>query len=375
MALVAGTLGQGGAEKQLVYMVRALLDRGVQVRVYSLTRGEYHEAALKGMGTPVHWVGRPANPASRLVGLMIALREFRPHILQSAHFYTNLYAGLAAPLAGAISLGAIRSDLTRELASHPRLGRLLLARVDGFVANSEQALRNARESGIGTERMHVLPNVIDLEAFDRQLDLATEGTPRSDPAEPVAVAVGRLVRVKRLDRFIEALALAQQQVPALSGIIVGDGPERDRLQAHSRERGLFGERLTFLGRRDDIPTLLSQAHMLVLTSDNEGFPNVLLEAMAASLPVLATPAGDCGLVVVDGVTGFVLAFDDTAGLAQRMVDLARCDSLRRALGSAARLRVEQHYGADGLAERLLAIYRHVATRSGSRRVVEALAAT
>jgi len=97
VAFVAGTLGVGGAEKQMVYMARALCQSGAEVRVLSLTRGDYYERALREIGLEPVWIGQSSHPLGRLAAVIRALREFRPHILQAAHFFTNLYVGLAAP--------------------------------------------------------------------------------------------------------------------------------------------------------------------------------------------------------------------------------------------------------------------------------------
>src|SRR5258706_15129835 len=134
--------------------------------------------------------------------------------------------------------------------------------------------------------------------------------------------------------------MARQEVLDLKGILIGDGPERPRLEALANKLGLLPDGLLFLGRRNDVPALLAQASMLVLSSDHEGFPNVLLEAMAARLPVITTPAGDAGLVVQEGITGYVLPFDDIDAMAERMVRLAKSPDLRHTLGEAGRRRVE-----------------------------------
>ena len=130
--------------------------------------------------------------------------------------------------------------------------------------------------------------------------------------------------------------------------------------------------LIFLGRRDDIPAILRQVQMFALTSDHEGFANVLLEAMAARLPVIATPAGDSGRLVQDGVTGYVLPHDDIAGMAERMRVLAQSEGLRIQMGQEGRRLVEHHYATDGLAAKLLAIYQLMAERCHSNRLRDAL---
>ena len=372
VAFVAGTLGQGGAEKQLAYMVRALVHEGVAVRVYSLTQGEHYEPTLKAFGAEVVFVGRHANPLARLASLAVQLRRFRPHVLQSVHFYTNLYVGALASLVGTLGVGAIRSDLSRELKAYPFVGKALLKRVGFVVANSQQAERRARCLGVDATRVFCLPNVIDLAEFDRARQFSTNPNDLVFPTRVVVGVVGRLIPAKRIDRFIEALALARQEAPELLGLVVGDGPEAGSLRALARHRGLLDEHLLFLGERDDVPAILGRAQMLALTSDHEGFANVLLEAMAARLPVLSTPAGDSGLVVVDGKTGYVIEFGDLARFADRMVHLARSPELREQMGHEGRTRVKQEYGPDGLARRLFEIYRHAANQQGSRRLSETL---
>jgi len=369
VAFVAGTLGQGGAEKQLVYMVRALLQAGVDVRVYALTRGELHEPALKALGVEPTWVGSHGHPLARLTSLALALRHFRPHVLQSAHFFTNLYVGLLFPVFRAVGIGAIRNDMPHEMEANPFWGKWLLTKVDAQVANSHEAVRSAIQFGVRQERVHCLPNIIDLSEFD----FHSQHTSTLLPSRTVVATVGRLVHAKRFDRFIEALAIAREQAPELLGCIVGDGPERERLQALAQEKGLSNEHLLFLGRRHDVPALLRQAQMLALTSDHEGFPNVLLEAMAARLPVVTTPAGDSARVVRDGVTGYVLPFDDVRGFANRLVELAQSSALRSTLGNEGRALVEREYSGERLAASLLSIYLRTATQSGSHRLTRVLA--
>jgi glycosyltransferase involved in cell wall biosynthesis len=360
VALVAGTLGRGGAEQQLVYMARTLRDAGVDVQVYCSTRGDHHESTLKTMGLSPVWFGRSANPPMRLLNLVRQLRGFRPHVIQSVHFYTNPYAALASGWLRAEAIGGIRNDLLHELQSNRPLGPWILKSIPSVIANSHTAKSNACTLGYKTDSFYVLPNAIDLDEFDA--GSAAESAPTCPAPRPLAVAVGRLVSVKRFDRFLEALTLAQVRGNAPAGMVVGGGPEEQHLRALAGQLGLAEGDLQFLGARGDVPALLRRADMLVLTSDHEGFPNVLLEAMAARLPVITTRAGDAAHVVCDGVTGFVVDFDGVESLAQCMTRLAKDLELRRSQGEEGRRRVEQCYGIDRLARNLLAIYAEIAER-------------
>ena len=366
VALLAGSLTQGGAEKQLVYMSRALRNIGAAVRVYSLTSGEFYEAVLRDLSLAPVYIGGVRNPLLRAFVLANALREFRPQIVQAAHFFVNLHVTLAARLLGAHPVGAVRNDAIFDVRENGRWGKWLLKAPPALIANSTTAAHNAVQLGAARERVHVLPNVIDLDEFDQRSAQPVPLPRRSD--EIVAVAACRLVAAKRLDRFIDAVAAVRREGCALRGVIVGEGPERPVLERHARESGQLGDGVTFLGRRDDIPALLRSADLLVVSSDHEGFPNVILEAMAGRLPVVATAAGDARAVVEEGETGFVVAVDDLAGMVAKLRLLARTPSLRRRLGEAGRRRVERLYSERQLGGRLLDIYRAMAADHGSARL-------
>ena len=370
VALVAGTLGQGGAEKQFVYMATALAAEGADVRTYTMTRGEYHGRTLDAAGMAPTWVGRSTLPPVRAAALTAALARFRPHVIQAGHFFTNLYVTIAARLTGAAAVGAIRSDVHYELATHGRLGPWSLRAPPDIITNSWTARNAAEKMGRDPGTVHVVPNAIDLPAFDQA---ALPPSRASAAAGPVALAVGSLLRVKRFDRFLEALALARGRNASLRGAVVGDGPERPALEQLAGSLGLLPDGVSFLGVRDDVPALLTGADFLVLTSDHEGFPNVALEAMAARRPVIATPCGDVGRLVREDASGFIVPFDDVELLAQRMTDLARSADLRCRLGASGREIVEQRYGRAALAGQLLATYQTIGARRRSPGLLAVLA--
>jgi glycosyltransferase involved in cell wall biosynthesis len=355
VALIAGTLVQDGAEKQLVYMARALHAKGVDVRVHSLTRGEHYERDLIALGLPPCWVGERCGRARRLLAVAAAMRQFRPHIVQATHFFTNLYAIFGARACGALAIGCCRNDVLSEVADCGRWGKWSLHWSPVLLVNSRAAKQNAAQLGYPTDRVHVLDNAIDLAAFAAA---QAEDVP-SFGGRPVAIAIGRLVPQKRFDVFLQALARARESVPTLKGLIVGEGPDRSDLEKMAGSLSLLPDHVEFLGRRKDVPALLCAADVLVLTSAYEGFPNVILEAMAAARPVITTLAGDSSSIVQYGTTGWLVPFNDPLSLAERLVRLLREPGLGKRYGEAGRRRVEKNYGFAGLAERLLAIYERM----------------
>jgi glycosyltransferase involved in cell wall biosynthesis len=170
------------------------------------------------------------------------------------------------------------------------------------------------------------------------------------------LGVGSLFPVKRWDRLtLAALALKQRGLD-FHIRVVGDGPLHASLKQQAHTVGL-GDRLEFIGHADDIPGLLAEATFLVHTSDKEGCPNVVMEAMACGRPVVATDAGDVPHLVEDGKTGFVVRRGDDATLVERMATLIIDHDLCRRLGKAGRAKAEREFGLDRLVSETLAAYR------------------
>jgi glycosyltransferase involved in cell wall biosynthesis len=236
------------------------------------------------------------------------------------------------------------------------------------LTNARKTLSEVQRSRLGRNlHLYCVPNTIDVPGDDQLGSVEKK-------QNVTAVLVGRLIPVKRVDCFLSALAEARRLCPNLEGIVIGDGPTRGRAEKLAAELMLEASALRFLGQRDDVWRPLRQSEMLVLCSDDEGFPNVLLEAMAAGLPVVSTPAGDAEVVVEDGVTGYVVPFENVKEMAERMVRLAVNADLRRQMGATARLRVRQLYSHERLAGRLLAVYRDLALQQNNQKLVSLLSA-
>src|SRR5262249_8281415 len=133
------------------------------------------------------------------------------------------------------------------------------------------------------------------------------------------VCVGRLIPLKRVDMFLRALAAARSVEPTLRGTIVGHGPEETRLQQLATKLRRFPDALRFLGFGEDVIDILQQSSIFVFCSESEGTPNVIIEAMAASVPVITTPAGDAPDLVQQARAGYVVPFGNTDAMAEAMV--------------------------------------------------------
>jgi glycosyltransferase involved in cell wall biosynthesis len=351
VAIVTASLGVAGAEKQAFYIARALAEAGIAVRVYNLGRGGEYADALHSLGVQSRCFGWLPTVPLRLLLLIFAMRSFRPNVIQSVHAYTNIYSALAARIFGAISVGGLRSDVASYLMDSGRFARPLLRWPDAIAANSNSACSDLKRSGlVNPRRVHLLPNAIDLDAYSTQ---------RSSN-DCTAIYVGRLMPAKRVDVFLRALAKARRVQPAIKGIVAGYGTETAALERLAVELALSPDSVTFLGFREDISSLMEQASMFVFCSESEGTPNVILEAMAAALPIVTTPAGDAAEMVESAGAGVVVPFGDVDATAAAILRLAHSPELRRRLGNSGRTFVAQTRATSELAPQLIEIYREVA---------------
>jgi glycosyltransferase involved in cell wall biosynthesis len=385
VCFVAGTLGQGGAERQLFYMLQALKEAGAHVKVISLSQGEFWETPIRKLGIDVSYVGSSQSRLKRLIQIIHEVRSFNTHIVQAQHFYVNLYATVAARLSGCHEIGAIRNNLTSEVADvNGWLGRASFGWPRMLACNSKAALGNLVKRGVPKSRLFFLPNVIDSSHFspanairsgdawpvgthptsadpiaacpNSQWVGAQMSTPPSPQADsPVILGIGRLVPQKRFDLFLHALALVNLEFP-VKGIIAGDGPLRAELEAQVKRLGLAPGTVKFLGRTADALKIYRQGSLLLLTSDHEGTPNVILEAMACRIPVVATRVGDVPELLGEGTHGRLVAPGNLNGLVSAIVDLLSDHHACARYANDAYAYVQSQYSQATLKERLTNLY-------------------
>jgi glycosyltransferase involved in cell wall biosynthesis len=169
------------------------------------------------------------------------------------------------------------------------------------------------------------------------------------------LAVGRLEEQKGFDVAVEAMALVAAQVPGAHLAIAGEGSRRPELTAAIERLGL-SDAVQLLGRREDVSELMREADVFVHTARWEGFGLVLLEAMRAALPIVATRVGAIPEVVDDGVTGTLVPPDDPRALAAALVELAQRPSLRQERGRAGFARLRSQFSPDAMARDVAAVY-------------------
>ena len=357
VCFVVGTLGRGGAERQLLFMLRALGQEGVETRVLCLTTGEAYEREIRNLGIEPEWVGSTQNRLLRLRRIINCIRNRPSDIVQSSHFYTNIYAALAGKVTGAASIGAIRSDLKSELAADPVFGRWQVKLPDHLIANSELSVNRAVRFGVQRQKIDCVRNVVNVCPVN---GLAAGHT---NNRFLNVLFVGRLTEEKRPEWFIELASRLTSRSDNVKAHfqIVGDGPLRPELESIVRERGLSNT-VHFLGERQDMSETYANADLLVLTSRYEGTPNVLLEAMANGVPIVATKVGGVPEVLTDEC-GILVDPHSLPSIVEAVVRLATEPRMREAMGSAGRAQVERNHSQTTLGPRLTGIYQRLLQRT------------
>ncbi len=204
------------------------------------------------------------------------------------------------------------------------------------------------QEGIPSEKIEIVPNGVDLERFRGAGD---PGSLRKELGIPASARVVGIVAMLRPEKnhplFLRSAAEVKRKVPEAFFLVVGEGPERRRLESLAAELGLR-DSVLFLGVRQDIPALLALLSVAVLSSHPvvETLSNAVLEYMAAGLPVVATRVGSVPEQVADGETGFLVEPDDAPAMAARIIELLRDDSLRERMGKAGWARVKERYTID-----------------------------
>ena len=230
--------------------------------------------------------------------------------------------------------------------------KLLAARTTALVAVGSQVRDELVSAGIGRVGQYSViapgvaaPRALSMAEARRELDLA--GSAR------VVLFVGRLTRIKRVDRLLDAFKEVVNQLPDALLVIVGDGDLGDTLKAQAAP---MGDRVRFEGWKSDLASYYSAANVAVLSSDNEGLPVTLIEASMAGVPCVTTDVGSAGEVVLDGVSGFVVNREAQA-IVEALVKLLGDETTRLRMGIDARKIAEERFGEARLADDYQRLYR------------------
>lgn len=352
----------GGMENHIRLLAEAQAAAGHDVTVLVTALGLHGDEEDVG-GVRVRRAGRMANVSSAPVSaaLFAALREEDPNL---THLHSPYPVGEAAWLAfGAHPVVVTyQSDIVRQRV----LGKLwtpwlrrLLARADRILASNPAYVESSPFLRANRDRVTVVPLGIEPVRFECRDRSAARRRFAPDDGPRIAF-VGRLRYYKGLHVLVDAM----RRLPEARLLLVGTGPEGLALRRQAEEVGV-SERIDWLGdvTDEDLPVVLAAADVFVLpsTARSEAFGIVLLEAMAAGLPLISTELGTgTSWINQDGQTGRVVAPGDPAALAGAINELLVDPALRARMGAAANQRVHDEFTADRMVERVMTVYEEVA---------------
>jgi glycosyltransferase involved in cell wall biosynthesis len=236
---------------------------------------------------------------------------------------------------------------------------MVLRNYAAVVAVSDEVKQRLLKAGVRKEKIHLVPNGIDLRPFDSATPSLRDDSIENSP--PIVGLIGRLSSEKGVDIFLHAAAHVLAELPSTKFVVVGEGPDRDKLESLIDELKLRGN-VSMLGRRDDMPSVYASLDIMVSASRQEGLPMAILEGMASSLPLIATPVGDVPTVVHDGSTGLMVPPENAPLLASAIVTLLRNPVQRERLGAAARKLIEDEFSAERMTADYLRVYQEAASR-------------
>lgn len=350
--------GLYGAEKMLLSLVEEQVRQGLEPMI--LSAGEVDisekpiEAEARKKALPVTtWRMKPGLNL-RAGGKIAAWAKANGFEILHSHGYKfNILLGLLSQRQRALKFvstihGYTANRLFSKLFVYRALDCLLSYRTDQVVVVNDGLKRLL----LARNNVRFIPNGID----------ANESDPK-EPAPPLQcgrfiAVVGRLSMEKAVDRAIAAFAHISDQYPDYSLVIVGDGPEKSKLKKHIKHYGL-SERVIFTGYSDVATSYIRNAEALLISSETEGLPLTLLEAMRVGTPVVSTPVGEIPNVLENGRLGYLSSDRTEASLAQALIHLLGDPEQAHEKAKFARDRLLNEYTSEKMSQRYYALYQEV----------------
>ncbi|CAM4411489.1 glycosyltransferase [Paenibacillus tarimensis] len=309
---------------------------------------------------PLHWL--------RLFRVLALLLKEKPQIVHAYMFHADIIARVMGKLAGIpVIISSIRNENIGGRMRERMLG-MTKRFADCVTAVCRSAgERQVRQGAVGADQLTVIYNGVDMSRFETHAheDPAAIRRELGVPEHHfVYMTVGRMAQQKNHLQLIDSFAEVQKRHPDTTLLIIGDGPLRGEIMAKIKEKGLEGH-VRCPGLRTDVPRLLRGADAFVLGSLWEGFPNVVIEAMASELPVVATRTGGVAEVVEEPGSGFIVEPGVTDEMTKALSALIAMDKpAREKMGRYAKNIVTTRFTLERTLEQTDELYRSLLQRKG-----------
>ena len=359
-------LALGGAERVAVHILSAL-DRRRFVPSAIVFRGPSDtqlKAMLADRGILVTFLGkRPGFDPRAYFRVLDALRCHRPDVVHT-HMQVLLYALPALKLLRpSLAIHTVHNLAEHEVGRELRWVQRLSFRTGVVPVAVARRVQSSLRSLYGLSHIPLIPNGIPVSEY------ASSSVPRDVwrgregfcPDDLLLVSVGRLARQKNCALLLDAFANLIAAHPRARLVLAGTGKERPALEARANQL-CIASKVRFLGLRNDIPDLLGAMDLFALSSDWEGNPLCIMEAMAAGLPVVGTSVGGVPELVQSGSEGFLVPRGDVRALTEALALLLRDSNLRKVMGAAAANRARADFDVSLMADAYAALYESSVAR-------------
>ena len=356
------TLDRSGAEKQFALLATGLPRDEFDIAAIALTRGGPYAELLADSGIPLTIIGKRSkfDPFS-VWRLRSELKRLQPDILHTWLFAANSYGRLCASVVPNAKIVVSERCVDSWKAGWQLwLDRRLIDKTDRLVGNSPGVVDFYRELGVPSEKLACIPNGIEVPPLNPSNEIAARQSMLKELSLPddayVAGYIGRLAKQKRVEDLIWSVETLRQIRPRLFLVIVGDGPERQRLESFARDVGCTVH-VRFLGHREDASRWLRLFDVACLASSFEGMSNSIMEAMSMGKPVIASDIPANRELVVQSETGFLPKLADTVGYMQFLRRLIDEPELGFRLGQAGRQRIQSTFSISQMVKSYVELYR------------------
>lgn len=359
VVILAGQLVVGGAERQL-YLWLSNMDRRIfQPIVLTLhpNQGDFWEMPIEALGIPLIRIPSSRFPLVRLARIIESIQPHQPQLIHGWHLFTSPYAGLAAKFLGACSVGSIRGSFNSI--SQPSLEAILTPfLVDVLLVNSSTVARQIESREKKQRRVVAVPNAVESSVADR-LVIRQQMIDRYHlPTDQVWIgSVGRLATGKGFDTLLKILRMVKDHGQGFHFLLIGDGPERFRLEMLTQELSL-SDSVTFTGELPGAAAWMPALDIFAFASLDEGLPNVVMEAAVAGVPVVAWKLPFVEELLHDGSAGGLVALaGGMDGFKASLLELMQSSALRARIGQAGKQHMLEGFGIISYTERMTRLYK------------------
>jgi glycosyltransferase involved in cell wall biosynthesis len=291
------------------------------------------------------------------------IRSEQIQLVHSHGYKSDLYAYLATRRMELprVATCHLWTRQTAAIRLYEFIDALLLRRFDAVVAVSGVIAEDLRRAGISAAKINTIDNGIDLAPFASAPPALAKELAKGERL--LIGTVGRMVAQKGMDYFLRAAREVRNEAPQALFAVVGDGPDREKLERLAKELGI-AEHVVFTGSRADMPQVYASLDVFALASLDEGMPMAILEALASNRAVVATQVGAVPKLIVSGQTGMLVQPGDVKGLADAIVVLLRNPDLRGRLGRNGSALVHKQFSSRAMSQQYLRLYDQLLSPAG-----------